>query len=463
MTFYFNGIDGSTGEYLMPPLCASQLARRARDWLSSGFPSIRTRGEPIHGVDPKDLATSGWGIVFAEDAGHEPGQALRELLDHRRRQAARVDSGLYQEYSGSDGYRPGETAHQWLTRHGAGPGAADPEGVPYYLLLVGGPREMPFEFQFDLGVQHAVGRLSFDNTREYGHYARHVVSTEMEPPVRRRQMALWAVDHPDDAATDYTTRFLVRPLIERLRRQNSGWQLEERLGPEATKAELSRLLGGLETPALLFTASHGMGFSDKNPGSLNRLGALLCQDWPGPKVWKRRIPRRFFFSAEDIDQFGDLSGLICFHFACFSAGVPRIDSYARQDTGEVKVLAPEPTLARLPQRLLGKAAGGALAVIGHVDRARGTSFVWPGAGAQPQTFAATVGRLLDGHPVGSATRFLGDRYADLSVRLHQAAARYHEDDPPSVKALARIWTAYIDARSYVILGDPAVRLAARES
>src|SRR5436305_1447019 len=74
----FNGIDGSTGDYLLPPQPAEVISAIARNesvaprhleelrrwwWRIS-----QTHLAPIEGVDPKDLAQAGWGVIFAHDA-----------------------------------------------------------------------------------------------------------------------------------------------------------------------------------------------------------------------------------------------------------------------------------------------------------------------------------------------------------------------------------------------------------
>src|SRR5687767_578037 len=110
--FAFNGVDGASGQYLTPSLTEHDLAT-----LAQGKPltqpeapvnsSPRDEQEarhlnelawrhrvateatfaPIEGVDPKNLAETGWGIVFAHDASPAILEALAPLLEHRRSQA----------------------------------------------------------------------------------------------------------------------------------------------------------------------------------------------------------------------------------------------------------------------------------------------------------------------------------------------------------------------------------------
>jgi hypothetical protein len=135
-------------------------------------------------VDPNNLSEAGWGIVFPTDVDDQRRQALEPLMEHRRRQILeRCDRDygdiLFRVFEGTNGYKPGESCTDWLARQGVGMHVVDPlEGVPFYLLLVGSPEEIPFEFQYLLDIYWGVGRLHFDDSEDYRRYAESVVEYE---------------------------------------------------------------------------------------------------------------------------------------------------------------------------------------------------------------------------------------------------------------------------------------------
>jgi Peptidase family C25 len=153
-----------------------------------------------------------------------------------------------------------------------------------------------------------------------------------------------------------------------------------------------------------------------------------------------------------------LLGLMTFHFACYGAGTPHLDDFAQQAFKDRTAIAPEAFLAALPTALLGHPKGGALAVVGHVERAWSYSFEWEGAKAQTTVFESALRCLLDGHPVGSAMEYLNARYAELSTMLADQLEEIEFGAFADPFDLAGLWTANADARGYAILGDPAVRL-----
>lgn len=474
---FFNGIDGETGEYLFPPLTPEQVSKMAQgvkfdqkelnelEEKNRQVKGLDPDFAPKEGVDPKDLSQTGWGVIFAFDPeakGANPAikDALQELLQHRQKQATQKNEKYYQEYI----YRPDESKNQFLARYGVGPGPADPDKMPYYLLIVGDPETIPYRFQYQLDVQYAVGRIHFNTPSEYAQYARSVVEAETKELSLSRHASFFGVRNNRDLATKLSADQMIQPLADWMAKDQPDWSVKTLLQEDATKARLGQLLGGKETPSLLFTASHGMGFPDPNhPRLLSHQGSLICQDWAGPGT---RLTENDYFSAADVSDEAQLLGVIAFHFACYGAGTPKLDDFAHaKNSTERAVIAPHAFVARLPQRLLSHPKGGALACIGHVERAWGCSFSWSAiegtdeARRQLTVFQSTLKRLLEGHPVGSAVEYFNERYAELSSDLSSELEKIKYGEPSADdSSMTRMWTANNDARSYAIIGDPAVRL-----
>jgi hypothetical protein len=460
---YFNGINGATGEYGLSPMSDQEFADLVVKQEKPAEESTSYR--PMYGIDEKELAETGWGVLLPYDkddprrmARNEAiKEALSELLEHRAGQAGPYYSLFEGPRKEGGGYRRGETKSKFLRRQGVGVGPVDPsKGVPYYLLIVGSPAEIPYRFQNELDVQYAVGRVDFgDDLEAYAHYAHSVVTAEKSAKLPRK-VSFFGVANPDDKATALSAQHLVRPLYEKFAAERADWTMEPFLGERATKAQLLRLLGGDQTPAVLFTASHGMEFPKGDSRQIPHQGALLCQDWPGPNEWRQAIPRDHYLAGDDLASDVNLLGLLAFCFACYGAGTPELDEFSRQAFKDREPIAPYPFMAGLPTKMLSR---GALAVIGHVERAWGYSFLTPGAGAQITIFEDTIRKLLAGYPVGSALETTNERYAELASELTTAMEEYeHDPDYISPRELAAQWTAHNDARGYVIVGDPAARL-----
>jgi hypothetical protein len=413
------------------------------------------------GIDPQSLAAAGWGVVFARGADPALRKALEPLLALRRAQAGRECPERYREYVGENGYRPEESSGAFMSRHGVGPGPVNPDKAPYYLLLVGGPDQIPYHVQYELDLAFAVGRVSFDSPEEYARYAEGVVAAETGRTERPRRVSFLASAH--DSATRMSCHGLVAPLArfleDRVARPTAGangWEVEAHLEEAADPDRFARVLGGDDTPALAFTATHGVRFPASDPRQADEQGAFLCQDGNGDG-------RMRLFGAPQVADGASPAGLVSFHFACYGAGCPALDDFAhREPDGSPKAVAPEALVAALPRRLLGHPKGSALAFVGHVDRAWGWSYVAgrdAHAGYHREVFEATLAEILTGYPVGAALERFGERHGQLAGMLAAARQRKAQGQEVDDREYADLLTATHDARNYVLLGDPAVRLA----
>ena len=135
--------------------------------------SARSRALAVDGTvdDPMDLTQTGWAVLLPSDVDPAIREALKPLLDWRKGQVN--DEKLFKVFEGNAGVRPGQTAGSWAATKGVSLAApvSPRRGVPYYLLMVGSPQRVPFEFQAQFDLQWAVGRLHFDKVEVYAAYA----------------------------------------------------------------------------------------------------------------------------------------------------------------------------------------------------------------------------------------------------------------------------------------------------
>lgn len=435
--------------------------RQWQDNLNQTLPAKQTRSDPNI---TKELSEVGWGVIFPADLEGKfvPAvkEALTELLKLRQVQAGE----RFRIFEGVDALRPQESALDFLVRHGTTIGAPDYNAVPFYLLLVGDPEQIPWRFQTDLALDFAVGRIHFDTIQEYANYARSVTTVEGMKASFPRHIAMFSPAHPDEPATKLVASGLSEPLLQWLQTTRSEWQIDKYFKEDAKKAQLGKLLGGDRTPTLLWVASHGVPFTKDNSHQVTRQGALLCQDWPGPQAWKGRgaIPEEYYFTGDDLQSDASLLGLIACFFASYGVGTPMYDNFPKTGSTTLTQIAPRPFVAQLPMRMLGHDQGGALAVIGQIERIWIASFSWMNQNRLEHHYGF-LDRILNGDPVGVAMQAYRHDYASWGalfanlmhdIKFGIQVERYEVD---------KIWTVFAGARNQCIIGDPAVRLRVGEA
>ncbi|PWQ94727.1 hypothetical protein [Leucothrix arctica] len=465
----FNGINGSTGEELFQPVGVSDVAAVFRgEKLDIDSYKYARYIEDERSLDhfgvvgnvETDVTKAGWGIVINPEMNDfkEILAALDPLLKHRENQ---VDAGLFKRLS----FLPDKDVliTRWLARNGAGASAVEPENIPYYLLIIGSPEDIPFSFQYSLDTQYAVGRVDFQSVEDFATYAAQVVEREVSTTHRHsKQAVLFGVKNEDDAATHASDVKLIQPLHASLSTEHSDWKIDVVRGEEASKSQLSKIFAKDDLPSFLLTASHGLGFEKTDARFEADQGALLCGDWPGVSKWGNNpIPEEHYFSAKDLPNNTDLQGMVCFIFACYGGGMPKFDAFDHQATGNVNIIADAPFTSKLPSQLL---VSGASAVIAHVERAWAASFIGDFSVDNKGAFKGTIDDLLTGVPVGHAMHFINDYASLMQAEMGdlQENSRldpfYIDNHDITDQVMAGVYIRKNDARNYILLGDPATYL-----
>jgi len=469
--FFLNGVNALTGGPLFEPLTVERVVNLAGAEFDGTPRSMRDlvkglserKSQAHFGFDVDDLGNprvGRWGVIFAEGEDTAVRKEIERLIAHRETVLG-IEPRIF-ELSSDTG------VVDFLRDNGVERGIGKVKLVPYHLLIVGDPGKISFRFQMELNTEYATGRLHFESPRDYAAYIDSLI--DYEDPAHsvpnRRALDFWAPERPVDPSTSKSAPQLAQPLFDACdpdhtfaRRMFRGFGNQTGVGP-ASRDALRDILAGTQPPALLFTASHGMGYPEPDPRQPRENGALVTQEY----VWRNPIEPGQFYTGEDLEadlkNGGSVRGLIHFAFACFGAGTPQFDDFAHGQPTD-PILADRPFVADLPRRLL---AHGALAFIGHVERAWSYSFQsnrpvnLPGVVTPLEAFQRAITRLLDGKTAGYSLRDQHDRGLHLSSSLlEDIAARRRRTEIPEL-VLANKWIDRNDARSYILLGDPAVRM-----
>jgi hypothetical protein len=417
---------------------------------------------PAAPPDDRDWAHPkvGWGVVMPDDdrlsdadkaSGEDAPAPIKRLLTVRigapiLRYRAGSMNGYLRRYF-SDGRAPSDLDVS-SSRNGIGEGE-----IPKYLLLYGGPKQIPWRTQYALNMSRCVGRLHLEGDA-LERYVDHLVG--IWPGVECDPLApvVWSVNFGE---ADITC--LMQQVIA-----DRFWKS---IAADADFAKAIRLADGAATgsalanamathPGLVVTTSHGMTGPEQKPGSEpDQIGLPVDAD-------------RTLLSPAVLPEAAIPGGAIWYAHACCSAGADAksqcADLFPSGDTvgdtlRSVSANAGD-CVAPLPGRLLG-ADKPLRAFIGHVE----PTFDW--MLRDPNTKQA-VGDVLanalywrlyqKGTPIGLALSEVYSQSGSFLTLWRQAIGAVNEDVPGSAE-LARYWqVAALDRQSMVILGDPTVTL-----
>jgi hypothetical protein len=461
MRVFATGINYSTGGPLVPPLDEKEFVATIVDSLERNADEVkRVRAEATAGAtyrgelererepdlgDPREV---GWTFLVNENDPQrdELVEALRPLAKKR----GMADPGKPLLFAG-------EPELEWQDWLDVNYSPLLTENPPYYILVVGDPQQVPFRFQAFLDASAAVGRVAFDSVDDLSTYAEKLVRLEKAAdPSAGRDLVFFAPDAGEDDPTFYSRRYLAEPLVARARERH-GFDPTFIAAEDATKERLAETLRATN-PALVYTASHGIGAPDEPLETQRRVnGEICCQESSSGEAG--------YFTADDVpldEPF--LEGSVFFQFACFGYGTPAESDYMHW-LQEPTLNAELDFVAALPKRLLAHPRG-PIGFVGHVDTAWLHGFDDPNNPLiverfhpRLEPFAGAVDSLLTVRPLGLALERMNKRYAVgsnlLANLLDQMQRRGLALDDDLRGRIADIFIYRSDAQNYHIYGDPA--------
>lgn len=355
-----------------------------------------------------------------------------------------------------------EAEEDWRWWIGENYRSPDVEEIPHYILIVAGPAFVPFRFQAFLDIVASVGRVYFDSMNDLDAYVKKIIRLEKaDAPVVDRTVLFFAPDGGPDDPTFFSRLHMAEPLSE-YTRTDLGLNTQDIVRDEATKQRLSNACNA-SNPALVYTASHGVGAQNESLDIQKRYnGAICCQGFDvNPGMMN-------LFSADDISYDAPfLEGSVFFQFACFGYGTPAYSDFMHW-FGQPELNSEEDFIAALPKKLLAHPRG-PIGYIGHVDA------TWLHGFADPENpliidrwhkrifpFKKAIDELLACQPLGRALSTMNEEYnfgnSYLSSLWDRIQRGGHEMTLERNSRLVNTFIKRSDAQNYMIFGDPAARL-----
>jgi hypothetical protein len=324
--------------------------------------------------------------------------------------------------------------------------------VPFYLLICGSPREIPWEIQFRLNLSRAIGRL--DLSKEgLDNYVTSLLNDWKESAANPLNTVVWAT------AADWVTKVMKAAIAEPL---YSAFQSDNHLrqgaqclfGDEATVVALRKVLGR-RRPGFIVTTSHGcMDFTQ--PGLTERLGVPVDAS------------HALMMPVPLLDEWQP-DGAIWLGIACCSAGVHSQNSFhgllslrsAEHDAMERIATELGPAVAPLPRALLG-APKPLRAFIGHVEPTFDRTWYDEANGQQlaNSLLQAFYQHLYQpqSEPIGWGLREHFLQYGSLRDGVNAGREAMNSFDPNGPRQILDSALRALDVRNLVILGEPTVAL-----
>lgn len=399
-------------------------------------------------------ADVGWGLIvpatmttllpaLQELVDHRQGEVFNYLPDWERRQVFLRNPSLNRDVAISGSAR--------------GKGAGK---LPYYLMIYGGPSEIPWSLQFSLATTRAVGRLPLTGTA-LENYVNALIGGFSCEPADPYTTVTWSVDKGAGDISHLMRNHISVKLHERFVKDDEMGIAKSIFldgGADAQLATAERLMAELKTrrPGLIITTSHGMtgplsdveqmrqnmGLPVDQTGYPLRLDAMLDGWQPGGAVW--------------------------YCHACCSAGseAPSFFAPLFEEGNSLRtvldgIAAAGSLVAPLPVQLLSQ-RNPARAFIGHVE----PTFDW--TLRNPGNKQVVTGPIIDAiyprlfqrslnTPVGHAFR---EVYGNIGGYLAgwEQASKLYDSGSRNLADLLALQLAARDLQSLVIIGDPAVSL-----